>query len=560
MPFDSFLWPDGCDFLLIPVRCLPPYVQSGLVQHFSSFTGSAGVLVLKSDYTGVLITDSRYTKQAEQQVDPSRFTVTDSLESVELAGVVGADTRALSIAAWSHWKQLIDKKGAALTSVEIAEKTNPTHNWVSADVTNGRSALEKRNLVLSALKTLGGKGAIVTCPEEISWVLNVRSPDRLYVPCCPASILLLAPHETCLFVPHSEMQKASRALKSVEISILSDENTEALQQKMLNVNWVGSHHTCSEHMAMLFRSWGVDVTFGASSLVTAKSIKDTGEIAAMQACHLEEASSLIDILYRLENNEFTSEWAVCQELEKVRQRKHAYWGPSFPTISAFAGNTTIVHYHPTKETSRSLGEGAFLLDAGGQYEYGTTDMTRSVFLGDSVPSAYIDDYTAVLRAHIALAKSVFPKEATAAQLDGIVRKALWAEFRDYKHGTGHGVGFALNVHEAPPTLSGKSSATLKPGMVLSIEPGFYEGNWGIRLENLYLVQEVEGKEYLRFAPLTAVPFQTKHIDFSKLTQDELQWLQGYHGWVLTQMTPLLDKEHLHWVKSAIQHDKWIRSD
>jgi Xaa-Pro aminopeptidase len=253
------------------------------------------------------------------------------------------------------------------------------------------------------------------------------------------------------------------------------------------------------------------------------------------------------------NNKNIDELTVVNKLGEFRRSKENFYSDSFDTIAAFSSNGAIIHYHPTNETNKIIEENSLLLiDSGAQYFDGTTDITRTIAIG-SPSDEMKQNYTQVLKAHIALSSTIFPQNTVGSSLDVISRAKLWQLGQDYAHGTGHGVGHFLNVHEGPQSISQKNNTPLKKDMIVSIEPGFYlEGEYGIRLENLTLIEETPSlysNQMLKFTPLTLVPFDKRLINKNMLNENEINWLNDYHKTVFETLSPLCDNALKEWLKT-----------
>jgi Xaa-Pro aminopeptidase len=305
------------------------------------------------------------------------------------------------------------------------------------------------------------------------------------------------------------------------------------------------------------RNAGGDVELGADPITLLKARKNAAEISGARAAHLRDGAAVCSFLAwfaeAAPKGRLTEIDAV-MALETFRRQTKQLVEVSFPTISGAGANGAIVHYRVTERTNQRIGKGLFLLDSGAQYEDGTTDITRTIGVGK--PSAEMRDrFTRVLKGHIAIASAVFPKGVTGAQLDAFARRALWDAGLDYDHGTGHGVGAFLSVHEGPQNISKRPSCALEPGMILSNEPGYYKaGAYGIRIENLVLVEkrEIKGgeRESYGFETLTLVPIDLTCVEPKLLTRDELRWLDAYHARVRREISPLVSVATRRWLVQA----------
>jgi Xaa-Pro aminopeptidase len=280
-----------------------------------------------------------------------------------------------------------------------------------------------------------------------------------------------------------------------------------------------------------------------------KACKNKTEIAGVTNAHIRDGAALTQFLCWLDSNwKGETEISVTEKLRTFRAAQPLFRDLSFATIAGMGANGAIVHYHATPNTNKKLTNGLFLLDSGGQYLDGTTDVTRTIAL-DTPTAEQKADFTSVLKGHIALGSAVFPKGTAGIELDALARMPLWKAGKDYDHGTGHGVGCYLSVHEGPQGISRRNNIPLQPGMILSNEPGFYKaGEYGIRIENLVLVKEKD-KTFLCFETLTLAPIDRRLIDKKMLEVDEINWLNAYHAHVLKTLTPLVDNTTKKWLKT-----------
>ena len=366
-------WPEKVDALLVLLDTLHPYRSDSLMKELSGFTGSAGTL-LKRRSSGVLMTDSRYVIQAQKELAGKDILVHEHDKNLNLSGVVGADPRCISFSTWSKWQRCVEAQGGELCALDLAEYKSQIYPWCAV-VQGGRSFAQKRETLLEELRNSACDGILLTCPELISWILNVREPARPYVPYCDVRAFLFDGEKSIVFVGEGSVENAA-ILQDVSVFSALDEN--ALYTCMQGKVWAAEMSKMSASMAQWMLKKELSVQWSLfSSLQHAKAVKDVGELEHMKQKHLCEAEALIQVLSHVRSEQ--SESDIAQNLEKERSKNPLYWGPSFPTISACGRNSKIVHYRPGLEEN-ALGNGAFLLDAGGQYEYATTDMTRSLFL------------------------------------------------------------------------------------------------------------------------------------------------------------------------------------
>jgi Xaa-Pro aminopeptidase len=289
--------------------------------------------------------------------------------------------------------------------------------------------------------------------------------------------------------------------------------------------------------------------------VSEKAIKNPQEINSIKQAHTRDGIYLTKLYYELYQNPAAfNEISIDTRLGQIKQQDSLYVGESFPSIVGIDSNGAIVHYRATEQTSKPLTENSYLLiDCGSQYLDGTTDITRTFSFNKAEPD-FKKHYTLVLKGHINLASAVFRKGSCGSNIDVLARKSLWEHGLDYGHGTGHGIGFFLCVHEGPQSISPANNVELKAGMIVSNEPGFYlENQYGIRLENLYVIKQSIFEGFLCFETLTLAPFDVKNIDFSLMTSNEIAWLDNYHNEVYSKISPHLSEEEKNWLKNFISY-------
>jgi len=534
------------DALLMPLGACHFDVHA-LVAELSGFTGSAGALFLGKDQ-GALWTDSRYTTQAKEQLQEG-FVLAKFSQDFPLNGVhtVGMDSRSVSLASWKYWENILNKQGMQLVDADIflKKKDVGAKNWVPHLPQETEGKLKKIEEWIANRKDIFG--LCIADQEVLSWLFGIRCPGD-FVPACPLTALLISNEEKIIFVHKSNKKQAKALLKDV---CVEDEDCfqEHVERCSNQGRWLMSAEEVKASQAFCFSE--KIACYETAPWALWKAMKSASELEHMREAHKKEGSVLIQYIKQL-RPKCWSEIEGVKKIEDLRKKVSSYWGASFSTISAFGAHSAIVHYSPDSK-SPLIEEGPYLLDTGAHYNGGTTDMTRTFYMG-SPSIEFKRAYTYILKAHIALADTVFPVGTRGSQLDGVVRQVLWREAMDYGHGTGHGVGAGLNVHEAPPNISPVSQTPLLDGMVVSIEPGYYqEGVWGLRLENLYEVRMYKGREgFLCFYPLTCVPFDVQLMSIDLLTLAEKQWINGYHAFVYDALSGRLEPEDLLWLRGVTQ--------
>ncbi|CAL5076525.1 unnamed protein product [Urochloa decumbens] len=558
--------------------------------YLTGFTGSAGTAVVTKD-KAALWTDGRYFLQAEKELSHEWTlmrsgnhgvpTTSEWLNDVLPSGCrVGIDPFLFSFDAAEELKDSISDKNHELVLVrgmnlvdEIWGDARPRAPKEPTRVHDikyaGIDVPSKLSFTRSHLAENGCDAVVISMLDEVAWLLNMRGSD---VPHSPVfySYLIVEASTATLFVDSNKvsedvlkhLEKAGIKLKPYE-AIVSE--VERLAEKGAKL-WLDSS-SVNAAIVTAFKSSCPDVENGAihavynvSPVTLAKSVKNEAEIEGMKNSHLRDAAALAEFWCWLEKEVCKkvslTEVEVAEKLLEFRQKQDGFIETSFDTISGYGANGAIIHYRPTPEDCSSVGsDNLFLLDSGAQYTDGTTDITRTVHFGEPSPRQK-ECFTRVLQGHIALDVAVFPERTPGFVLDVLARSSLWKIGLDYRHGTGHGVGAALNVHEGPQSISYRygNLTALQKGMIVSNEPGYYEDNsFGIRIENLLLIKALNlansfgGISYLGFEKLTFVPIQSKLIDTSLLSPLEINWVNEYHEQVWKKVSPLLSGDSRDWL-------------
>jgi Xaa-Pro aminopeptidase len=537
----------------------------------TGFTGSAGFAIVTADKVGVFV-DGRYRVQVKSQVDPVHFTPVAWPEvkpSDWLRGALPEGGR-VGFDPWLHTRKEIETIEAGLLDSGIgliAVEKNPVDAiWkdrpaapvgaarIHDDALAGETSAAKRARLAVALRKGGQAAAFLSLPDSISWLLNIRGSDVPRNPIVQSFAVLSDDGHLALFADPAKFDDTLRRKLGNEVAILHPEGLSAALLDLEGPVQIDPA-TAPEAAFRLLEQAGTDIFRAADPAILPKARKNPAELNGMRAAHLRDGAAMVRLLAWLD----TADPAGLTEIDVVRKlegfrREAGATDVSFETISGSGPNGAIVHYRVTESSNRHLAAGEMMLiDSGGQFPDGTTDITRTLPLGKTPPEA-IAPYTAVLRGMIAVSRARFPKGVAGAHLDALARQFLWAQGLDYDHGTGHGVGAALCVHEGPVRISRVSDLPLEPGMILSNEPGYYrEGAWGIRIENLIVVREVEaepGRKMLGFETLTLCPIDTRPIDRASMSRDEIAWLDRYHARVRKELSPLLDDDSRGWLERA----------
>ena len=543
----------------------------------TGFTGSAGMAIVLAGRAALFV-DGRYTLQAAAQVDGSLYEhrhVSDEPADAWLREHLSADA-ALGYDPRLHGAQGRDRLAAPCKAVGarlVPCEDNPIDAlWVEQPPPPlgpiaphpvrfaGTEGGEKRQTIAARLAEKSADAAVLSAPDSIAWLLNVRGADVANSPLPHSFAIVHGEGDVDWFVDRRKLLPEVSAHLGKAVSI---EAPDALAGVLDGLAEAGKTVLIDEAatpvwMVDRLTEGGVKVIRGADPCALPKACKNDAELAGIRAAHRRDGAALTRFLAWLAAAPpgSVTELDAVARLAAMRTGGEHFRGPSFDTISGAGPNGAIVHYRVTAETNRTLEQGTlYLVDSGGQYLDGTTDVTRTVAIGTPTPE-HRDRFTRVLRGHIALATARFPRGTTGAQLDTLARQFLWQAGLDYDHGTGHGVGHYLNVHEGPQRISRLGSgAALQPGMVVSNEPGYYKtGAYGIRIENLVAVTAVDASDdgFLGFETLTLAPIDRALVEPAMLTADERGWLDAYHARVAETLAPLLedDAATLAWLKTA----------
>ncbi|KAG0204349.1 hypothetical protein BGX28_003704 [Mortierella sp. GBA30] len=542
----------------------------------SGFTGSAGLVVVTLD-SAALFTDGRYFLQASQQLDANWTLMKAGLPGVPTwqdylvkdlppGSRIGIDPLVFTAADAHKLEADLSQVGSSLVpgpnlvdQIWDNRPARPARRLMTLSITTtGRSHAEKIQQLRRDLENRGVFGCLVSGLDEIAWLFNMRGSD---VHCNPVffAYAVVTREKVLLYLQDNAITKEVklhlgkdiiiRPYESIQADLKTLSNTlKANKQKIL----LGSRTNLALAMVL-----GKENTVEARSPVTdAKAIKNGTELDGIRQCHLRDAAAVINYFAWLEEQlskgQELDEADVADQLQRFRAEQAGFFGPSFDTISSTGPNGAIIHYKPEKPTAARINANElYLCDSGGQYLDGTTDITRTLHF--RTPSEHEKRcFTRVLQGHIAIDSTIFPEGTTGYVLDAFSRRALWSDGLDFRHGTGHGVGAFLNVHEGPHGCGqriGFNEVPLVPGMTLTNEPGYYEdGRFGIRIENVLLVRNIRtkhqfgGKAYYGFEHVTFVPIQTKMIEKSLLSKDEVEWINKYHAECLEKVWPFLDPD------------------
>ena len=543
----------------------------------SGFTGSAGAAVVMQDKAAMFV-DGRYTLQLAAQVDETLFEfhrVEDNgqvnwLTSNVAAGArIGYDPRLHSVRAVKSLEAAVTRGGGMLVPVESNPIDSAWTDRPAPPLTKvviqpleyaGESLDDKCARIGESLKDCGLSHAVITAPASIAWLLNIRGRDVMCTPLPLSTAIIDHDGQMQLFIHPDKLSPEIHAHLGNRVSVHDESDIETALTALKGQRVGVDPNTAAAWYSDRLAAAGAHPVFTADPVAMPKACKNAAEIAATQEAHRRDAVALVRFLHWLDTTAQSgkeTEISAAQALEGFRHDLGALTDLSFETISGAGSNGAIVHYRVSDATNATLAKDTlYLVDSGAQYIDGTTDVTRTVPIGTPTEEMR-RHYTFVLKGHIALATIRFPHGTSGHQLDVLARSALWNHGLDYDHGTGHGVGVYLGVHEGPQRIAKTPNAVpLKPGMIVSNEPGFYKtGAYGIRIENLQFVHDarpIDGgdREMLGFETLTLAPFNKKLIDINLLSDTEIAYVNRYHARVWAEISQLISKDSNLWLQRA----------
>ncbi|MGA1978305.1 MAG: aminopeptidase P family protein [Bacteroidales bacterium] len=570
---------NSIDAYIIPLSD-PHFTESvpdywNIISWLTGFTGSAARAVVTETFAGFW-TDSRYFLQAERQLAGSGFEVvkpsssgfSDCIEwiasNLRNGSRIAFDGRIISISLARKLKKDLEGKRMKfqvdcdlVSDIWQDRPSLPSSDvWEHAPEFSGLDRIKKIHAVREQMKKLGIDYHLLTSPDDIMWLLNIRGNDLPFTPLA-FSYAILGRKQILLFIDESRFPHTlSSEFDRIDIVMLPYDETSGMISALTDGKTILLDPAATS--LTLFNS--VPQKFGIIEDISIparmKAIKNRTEIENIGRVMIKDGAALTKFFYRIENDLGMvpmTEQSLVMRLHEFRAKNEDFIGPSFASIIAFNEHAVLPHYIPSPESDAVLGEkGILLVDSGGQYQGGTTDITRTISLG--APSTkQRNDFTLVLKGFIDLAMAKFPRGTKGCHIDSIARKPLWKSGLNYGHGTGHGVGYCLNVHEGPQSISPVNDKTeIEPGMVISDEPAVYrEGEYGIRTENLLLCyedEETEFGQFLRFDTLSLCFIDKKLIDKSLLDNEEISWLNSYHSEVFEKIGPSLTEEEKAWLK------------
>ncbi|WP_019277622.1 aminopeptidase P family protein [Vibrio coralliilyticus] len=570
------------DALLIPHEdeYLGEYVpaHNERLHWLTGFTGSAGAAVITQDKAAMFV-DGRYTVQVTKEVPADLFEYRHLIEEPALDWLKGqlSQGRTVAIDPRMHnsaWLTMAQSKLSGslelkvLTSNPIDELWHDRPAPIVSDVrlmateTVGQSCESKRKEIAQLVAQAGADSAVITALDSVCWLLNVRGLDVSRLPVLLSHVILHADSTLEYFLDPTRLPEGFAQHVGEGVSVHHPEALKTRLESLSGKSVLVDPATSNAWFKLVLQNSGVNVVSAADPCLMPKAAKNAVEIAGMKACHIRDGVAMSQFLCWLDdevaNERLHDEATLSDKLESFRRQDPTLMDLSFDTISAAGGNAAMCHYNhenqpePGKLELNTL----YLVDSGGQYLDGTTDITRTIAIGQ--PSdEMIKQFTLALKGHIGVARARFPQGTRGYQIDTLARQHLWAEGFDYDHGTGHGVGHFLNVHEGPASISKRQiDVPLVEGMVLSNEPGYYRADaFGIRIENLELVVETKTSgdfPVLCFESLTRCPIDTRNINVDMLTKPELNWVNEYHQKVWNDISPLVEGDVKAWLETATQ--------
>ncbi len=544
----------------------------------SNFTGSAGMVVILKDRAAMFV-DGRYTVQVRQQAPAEYFEYYHLIDHPHVQWVVdqvgegariGCDTKLHNRVWYNDAAKVIAKGNAELVEVaenpvDLAWAERPAPGKLMASLHareyTGMHSLEKRQQIGEAIAAEKADVAYIAQPDSICWLLNIRGQDTPCLPIVLGTSLLWADGSMVHYLDADKLPEGVAEHVGDGVTFKSETELQADLQALSGKAVMVDPVTANAWSQLTLERAGASIVAAADPALMPKACKNGVELEGAKAAHVRDAVAVTKFLAWIDSEVAKkashTEATLSDQLLAFRKELPEFVEPSFDTISATGPNGAMCHYnHLDGKPAELVYDSLYLVDSGAQYPDGTTDITRTVAIGN-VTGEHKKMFTLVLKGHIALDQQRFPEGTTGAQLDAIARQFLWQEGFDYDHGTGHGVGSFLSVHEGPQRIGkGVAPVVLKPGMILSNEPGYYKENaYGIRCENLVIVRRMQSEgdlALLGFEPITLVPFDTRLIDVALLTEAELSWVNRYHAKVRETLQSRLSGDTLEWMVAATE--------
>jgi Xaa-Pro aminopeptidase len=566
---DAFLIPHEDEFLS---EYLPKYTER--LKWITGFTGSAGLSIISTNKAAIFV-DGRYTTQVKLETFNKAFDYFHLINPGLFKWIeknpyklkrLGFDPRTISQSNYKALNYSCAKKGIKLIESknlidELWNRKKERNNKVAIHELkySGLSSSKKRNKIVSYLKKHKVNSLFISQPENLCWLLNIRGNDLEHTPIVRSSAVITKDNSITIFTDNKNIKGKIHQWIGKEIEILNFNNIKNFISKTNFKSIQFDPNYTPSNIAKIFNNFILETFERDDPITLLKACKNSTEINGSRKAHLIDGIALTKFLCWLDTSSSETridELTTCEELLKYRKRSKSFKSLSFNTISGTGSNGAIIHYKSNKKSNKFLKENdLFLLDSGGQYKYGTTDVTRTISIAKDqkkIDYEKIINFTLVLKGHIALALEHFKYGETGLKLDYLARKFLKKNGLNFDHGTGHGVGSYLGVHEGPQNISPRSRIILEKGMIVSNEPGYYKENeYGIRIENLVTVVKSKNKNKdLTMETLTLAPIDKKLIDKSLLTKKEISWLNNYHNKVYRKLNPYLNKKEKLWLKNS----------
>lgn len=540
------------------------------LEWLTGFTGSAG-LCLVTKKSAFIFVDGRYVTQVSKEIDTTLFTVLQSskisfkdwLQLNCKKKLIGYDPWLHSVSEITNICDINNPKAdikQCINLVDLIWTEKPSRVDLSIKIQDqkfsGASSQIKRKAISSVLANKKIDAVILTKPDSICWLLNIRGRDIVHTPTIQCLAIVKKNSDVKLFIRDKNLPANIANFLGDEVEVLDQESFPSFILDLKDQNIQIDPSSCPIAIYNLLKSGNKTIIQDADPCLIPKAIKNSTEIKGCKKAHLVDATSFIRFLHWLDSKKETEnldEILVTRKLEEFRNSSGLLEEIAFDTICGFGSNGAIVHYRVTEKTNKRIeNNNLLLIDSGGQYKMGTTDLTRTIAIGEPTQKM-IDIFTLVLKGMITISNLKWPEGLSGQSIDSFARRSLWSRGLDYEHGTGHGIGSYLSVHEGPQGITRKNNVPLEAGMIISNEPGYYEvGEFGIRIENILLIKKIKKKNHpnnqmLGFETLTLVPIDKKLINVKLLSEEEKMWFNSYHKLVFKKIAPLLDSKIRNWL-------------
>ncbi len=569
------------DYYLIPhddenlLESIP--MNKERLKWISGFSGSAGSLIVGKNNLNLFV-DGRYLVQSKMEMKKvkctihniSDFSLLDFIKQIKLLDCkIGIDIKTISINNYNLLKKICHEKNIKIVNIinnlidilwKRSLKFQKTDELFLLDKKYvGKSFFEKKKQLISYIKGQGAQLIFTQNSESLAWLLNLRGKDLDFTPITFCSALI-SKSFIYLFLEDKNIPTEIKKKLGNKIKFFNKTEFVNIIKKICVDKKIIIDEFCTSFFNFnLLSKCTKKILIKDDIIQNLKSIKNIQEIKCLKKAHLYDGKALCKFLYWFKNKKGTiSELDIVNKVDDLRAENLGFICRSFPTIAGSGPNGAIIHYQPSLNSNRIVKENdILLLDSGAQYFYGTTDVTRTISRG-KVTKEQINNYTLVLKGHLKINMAVFPVGITGSYLDSLGRHFLWRKGKDYAHGTGHGVGFCLNVHEGPFSISSKNKQAIANGMVFSNEPGYYKNNsYGIRIENMVTAKSINlnNKDFIKIENLTLVPYEIEMINNKMLDIEEKKWINNYHKYLIKKLSPLLKEKEKVWLVNICKEIK-----